>query len=46
MRRLSLLLILAAAVAWTAAAASGDGGPSPGVDQVGEGVVSPSGTPT
>jgi hypothetical protein len=43
MRRLILSMILVGAVAWTAAAASGDGGPSPGVDQAGEGIVSPSG---
>jgi hypothetical protein len=34
---------LVVTIAWAATAASGDGGPSPGVDQGGEGVVSRSG---
>jgi hypothetical protein len=37
-------VVLVVTTAWAATAASGDGGPSPGVDQVGEGVVSPSRT--
>jgi len=44
MRGLPLTLsLLVAATALAASAASGDGGPSPGVDQAGEGIVSPSG---
>jgi hypothetical protein len=44
MRRFTLILTVLAALTVWVAAASGDGGPSPGVDQAGEGIVSPSGT--
>lgn len=43
MRRLIVAMILVAATAWAAAAASGDGGPAPGISYGWDGVAAPGG---